>query len=223
MIELRDARKVYEQGGREVVALDGVSLTVGDGEFLAVIGRSGSGKSTLLHLAGGVDLPSSGSVRVDGKLTSERTDDELTLLRRRRIGFVFQFFNLLPTLTVLENVAMPLLLDGARASVAEKPALALLERVGLGHRAQHRPAELSGGEMQRTAIARALVMRPVIVLADEPTGNLDSQTGMGVLKLLRELTSERRCTVVMVTHDRIAAATADRTVELADGRLLTNS
>ncbi len=221
MIEFRDVRKEYLQGARLVSALDGVSLRVEKGEFLAVMGRSGSGKSTLLHLAGGLDLPTSGSVEVDGVSTARMTDTELTLLRRRRIGFVFQFFNLMPALTVEENVAMPLLLDGARLPPVRAAVRALVERVGLAARLAHRPEELSGGEMQRAAIARALVTDPPIILADEPTGNLDSSTGRDILDLLRAVARDPASprTVVLVTHDPAAAAVADRRLSLRDGRL----
>jgi len=221
MIQFEHATKTYPQGGREVTALEDLTLEIADGEFLAVVGPSGSGKSTLLHLAGGLDLPTSGRVQVAGVATANMTDQELTLLRRRRIGFIFQFFNLLPALTVEENAALPLLLDGKRLPAVREIVRRRLDQVGLTPRLDHRPAELSGGEMQRAAIARALVTDPEIVLADEPTGNLDSATGRGVLEALRALTrdGERRRTVVMVTHDPTAAALADRTVSLLDGRL----
>ena len=219
MIRFDNVRKVYPQGTREVAALDGLTMEVGKGEFLAVMGPSGSGKSTFLHLSGGLDLPTSGSVSIDGSATSALTDDALTLLRRRRIGFVFQFFNLIPTLRVIENVSLPLLLDGKRQGDARPRAEALLDRLGLGHRKEHFPDELSGGEMQRTAVARALVIDPAIVLADEPTGNLDSATGRGILELLKEVAEKEGRTVVMVTHDPAAAAWGTRTVRLRDGRL----
>jgi len=221
MIQFDHATKTYPQGGREVTALEDLTLEIADGEFLAVVGPSGSGKSTLLHLAGGLDLPTSGRVHVAGVATANMTDQELTLLRRRRIGFIFQFFNLLPALTVEENVALPLLLDGKRLPAVREIVRRRIDRVGLTPRLDHRPAELSGGEMQRAAIARALVTDPEIVLADEPTGNLDSATGREVLEVLRAVTrdDERRRTVVMVTHDPTAAALADRTVSLRDGRL----
>ncbi|MBI2924032.1 MAG: ABC transporter ATP-binding protein [Planctomycetes bacterium] len=219
MIRFDNVRKVYPQGTREVAALDGLTMEVGKGEFLAVMGPSGSGKSTFLHLSGGLDLPTSGSVSIEGSATSTLTDDALTLLRRRRIGFVFQFFNLIPTLRVIENVSLPLLLDGKRQGDARPRAEALLDRLGLGHRKEHFPDELSGGEMQRTAVARALVIDPAIVLADEPTGNLDSATGRGILELLKEVAEKEGRTVVMVTHDPAAAAWGTRTVRLRDGKL----
>ncbi|MCC6739113.1 MAG: ABC transporter ATP-binding protein [Planctomycetia bacterium] len=219
VIEFRDVRKVYTQGTREVRALDGLTLEVPRGDFLAVMGPSGSGKSTFLHLSGGLDLPTSGSVVVDGQDTSKLGDDGLTLLRRRRIGFVFQFFNLMPSLRVVENIALPLMLDHRALSDALPKAEALLARVGLAARRDHFPDELSGGEMQRVAIARALVIDPALLLADEPTGNLDSATGRGILELLKEVAEKEGRTIVMVTHDESAAAWAKRTVRLRDGKL----
>jgi putative ABC transport system ATP-binding protein len=223
MISFAQVTKTFAQGGREVVAVSDLTLDIASGEFLAVVGPSGSGKSTLLHLAGGLDLPTAGRVEVAGVATSHMSDDELTGLRRRRIGFVFQFFNLLPALTVEENVALPLLLDGARLPTVRDRVRAMIDAVELTARREHRPAELSGGEMQRAAIARALVTDPEIVLADEPTGNLDSRTGEEVLRLLRALTAEggRSRTVVLVTHDPAAAARGDRRVTLRDGRLVS--
>ncbi len=221
MIRFEAVRKVYRQGARDVAALDGITLEIAAGEFVAVMGRSGSGKSTFLHLTGGLDLPTEGVVKVDGAATSSMTETERTLLRRRKIGFVFQFFNLMPTLTVEENVAMPLLFDGVRLPQVRDRVRAAVERVGIAHRVTHRPEELSGGEMQRAAIARALVTDPPIVLADEPTGNLDSATGAGILELLKgaKRADGARPTIVMVTHDASAAGTADRTIVLRDGKL----
>lgn len=199
-----------------------MTLEVAQGEFLSVTGSSGSGKSTLLHLAGGLDLPSDGEVTISGKATAGMSDDELTLLRRHTVGFVFQFFNLLPTLTVEENIALPRLIDGARLSSLQDDVEELMAQVGLGKRRDHRPGELSGGEMQRASLARALIVDPDIVLADEPTGNLDSQNGKEVLDLLRGLVDDpqRPRTIVMVTHDPAAAARADRRLELHDGRIV---
>ncbi|KAF0241568.1 MAG: putative ABC transport system ATP-binding [Planctomycetota bacterium] len=219
MIRFDDVRKIYTQGTREVRALDGLTLHVPRGEFLAVMGPSGSGKSTFLHLSGGLDLPTSGGVTVDGQSTATLGDDGLTLLRRRKIGFVFQFFNLMPTLRVVENIALPLLLDGNGNGAAVPKAEALLERVGLTSRRDHFPDELSGGEMQRVAIARALVIDPALVLADEPTGNLDSATGRGILELLKEVSEKEGRTIVMVTHDEAAAKWAKRIARLRDGKL----
>ncbi len=219
MIEFAEVRKTYPQGGREVRALDGLTLKLDSGALTAVMGPSGSGKSTLLHLAGGLDLPTGGTVTIDGRSTASMSDDELTLLRRSKIGFVFQFFNLIPTLRVMENVSLPLLLAGARQGDVRAKVEALLDRVGLSARREHFPDELSGGEMQRTAIARALVVEPAIVLADEPTGNLDSATGRGILEILRDVAEREKRTVVMVTHDANAAAFGHRTVHLRDGKL----
>jgi putative ABC transport system ATP-binding protein len=219
MIRLIDVHKTFKQGASDVVALDGVSLHIAAGEFVAVMGPSGSGKSTLLHLVGGLDRPSRGDVMVDGKIISQMEDDQVTLFRRARVGFVFQFFNLLPTLNAIENTALPLMLDGRSESEARARAEALLERVGLSARKNHLPEALSGGEIQRLAIARALVFKPPILLADEPTGNLDSKTGAAILATIREINRSEHCTVVMVTHDREAAATADRVIRLKDGLL----
>jgi putative ABC transport system ATP-binding protein len=217
MIEVLNAQKVYRRGQSEVRALNGVSLTVPKGQFLSVMGSSGSGKSTMLNLLGALDVPSSGSIRIDGREISKLPDDQLSRFRRDHLGFIFQFFNLLPTLTALENVLLPSLLAGKNRQGEEPKAKALLERVGLKGRWTHRPDELSGGEMQRVAIARALLGEPSVLLADEPTGNLDSKTGAEVLSLIREATLERGLTVVMVTHDPKAAEVGDRLVRLADG------
>ncbi len=219
MIQFRDVRKVYPQGTREVAALDGVSLQIAGGGFTCLMGPSGSGKSTFLHLAGGLDLPTSGDVLIEGQSTRAWNDDALTLLRRRRLGFVFQVFNLIPSLTVAENVGLPLLLEGASAADVERRVAPLLDRVGLAGRSRHAPAELSGGEMQRTAIARALVADPAIVLADEPTGNLDRATGRGILELLHAVAARDGRAVVVVTHDPSSAEFADRVVRLRDGRV----
>lgn len=219
MIELVKVKKIYGEGEVSVVALDEINLSIPDGQFCAIVGPSGSGKSTLLHLLGGLDYPTEGSVLIDGKNTSAMSDNELTLLRRRKIGFVFQFFNLLPTLTAVENVALPALLDNKPARESTKKALELLEMVGLKKRANHKPDELSGGEMQRVAIARALITDPVVILADEPTGNLDTTSSKEVLKFLRDTVDSLKKTVVLVTHDLEAADVADRRVRLRDGRI----
>jgi putative ABC transport system ATP-binding protein len=219
MLEVQDVTKVYQQGRRQVQALRGVSLTVAGGEFVAIMGPSGSGKSTLMHLLGALDTPTTGHALFAGRDLKQLSDRERTLLRRDRMGFVFQFFNLLPTLTAAENVALPLLLAGRRQAEARRRALAGLERVGLAHRSGHFPEELSGGEMQRVAIARALVTEPAVVLCDEPTGNLDSAASAEVLALLRRLPQEGRRAVVLVTHDAGAAAHGDRLVRLRDGQL----
>jgi putative ABC transport system ATP-binding protein len=211
--------KEYRLGTVEVVALDGVCLEVEAGSFISVMGPSGSGKSTLLHLIGGLDTPTGGLVEIGGKDLSTLDDEELTLFRRRNLGFVFQFFNLLPTMSAWENVALPRLLDGVKLGEVKPRALELLEMVGLGNRADHKPSQLSGGEMQRVAVARALVADPILVLADEPTGNLDSRSGAAVLELLRETVTNDGRTVVVVTHDSKAASVADRIVKLQDGKV----
>jgi putative ABC transport system ATP-binding protein len=217
MIRFQDVHKVYNHGRNVVTALDGVDIEIVKGEFVAVMGPSGSGKSTLLHLAGGLDLPTKGEVILGGKSTSTMNDDELTLFRRTQIGFVFQFFNLIPTLTVLENAALPLLLGGGRLADARPKTEAILDRLGLKPRLSHLPEELAGGEMQRVAIARALVTDPPILLADEPTGNLDSATGAEILAILSELSGGR--TILMVTHSQTAAYFAKRTIKLQDGKV----
>jgi len=219
MIRCIDVRKAYRQGENEIVALAGVSLDIPRGAFTAIMGPSGSGKSTLLHLMGGLDRTSGGELLVDGRLIGQMADDEVTLFRRRSIGFVFQFFNLLPTLTALENVTLPFVLDGRPKAESDQKAALLLEKVGLEKRKQHLPEELSGGEIQRVAIARALAFNPPILLADEPTGNLDSKTGQSVLSLLRQINQENGSTVVIVTHSQEAAGCADRTIYLRDGRV----
>ena len=219
MIEVTDVTKVYQRGKTEVRALALAKLHVPRGQFLSVMGPSGSGKSTLLNLLGALDVPTAGSITIEGKEISRLLDRDLSAFRRERLGFVFQFFNLLPTLSALENVVLPGLLSDKPRAELEAKAAALLERVGLKGRAGHRPDELSGGEMQRVAVARALLLEPALLLADEPTGNLDSKTGAEVLRLLREATRERNLTVVMVTHDAQAAAVGDRIVRLADGAI----
>lgn len=217
MMETRDVTKHYPQGRRMVHALNGVNLRIMSGEFVSIMGPSGSGKSTLMHLLGALDTPTSGEVYFRDRPLHDMKDRELALLRRQRIGFIFQFFNLLPTLTAVENVSLPLLLAGESRSAALKPAYEQLERVGLDARAEHFPDEMSGGEMQRVAIARALVIHPEAVLCDEPTGNLDSANSAEILKLLRSLPQEGKRAVVMVTHCPQAAAFADRCIHLRDG------
>jgi ABC-type lipoprotein export system ATPase subunit len=219
MIRCIDLRKVYRQGDNEITALAGVSLDIPRGAFVVVMGPSGSGKSTLLQLIGGLDRPSGGEILVDGRLIGQMADDEVTLFRRTHIGFVFQFFNLLPTLTALENVTLPLVLDGRSKAEADRRAAMLLAKVGLEARQHHLPEEMSGGEIQRVAIARALAFNPPLVLADEPTGNLDSKTGQAILSLLRQINQEEGCTVVMVTHSQEAASYGDRTIFVRDGRI----
>jgi len=216
-VALRDVRKVYGRGEGAVVALDGVSAAIWPGSFTAIMGPSGSGKSTLLNVAAGLDRPTSGSVTLGGTGLAELSEKRLTILRRERVGFVFQAFNLLPSLTVAQNIALPLRLDGRRARPSAVREIAA--RVGLEARLRDRPSQLSGGQQQRVAIARALITRPQVVFADEPTGALDTRTGHGVLGLLRQVVDEDGHTVVMVTHDPVAAAYADRVMLLADGRV----
>ena len=217
MIRCTDLKKVYRQGGYEVVSLAGVTLDIAAGSFAVIMGHSGSGKSTLLHLFGCLDRPTAGSILVNGRDIAQMSDDEMTHFRRTQIGFVFQFFNLLPTLSALENVCLPFVLDGRAQHLAVARAEELLAKVGLERRKHHLPEELSGGEIQRIAIARALAFDPPIVLADEPTGNLDSKTGAAILALLREINRENHCTVVMVTHSDEAANFGDRKIILRDG------
>jgi putative ABC transport system ATP-binding protein len=218
MIELRDVVKRFN-GKRNVTALHGIRLEVGRGEMVSIVGPSGSGKSTLLNLIGGLDRATSGDILIDGKALARLTDRELTLVRRDKIGFVFQFFNLLPTLSSLENVTLPLHLRGWPRGRAEERARELLELVGLGKRIDHLPDELSGGERQRVAIARALSVYPPILLGDEPTGNLDTATGQDILRLLQDLHTRLGATVVVVTHDVNVAASCPRTVRMRDGQI----
>jgi putative ABC transport system ATP-binding protein len=217
MIDLIYATKTYEQGRRVVHAVRGVSLTVCGGEFVSIMGPSGSGKSTLMHLMGALDTPTAGRAVFQGQDIQSMSDAQRSLLRRTRIGFVFQAFNLLPTLTAAENVALPLLLGGVPRKDAIGRATASLERVGLGHRGEHFPEEMSGGEMQRAAVARALVGDPDAVLCDEPTGNLDSANSREILSLLAGLPEPGRRAVVMVTHDPAAARYGTRVVRIKDG------
>ena len=219
LLEAVGLRKRYVMGEVSVEALRGVDFVDKRGEFVAIMGPSGSGKSTLLHLLGGLDDPTDGEVLLAGQPLAQLSDDRLTLIRRRQVGFVFQFFNLLPTLTAAENVALPLLIDGRRLEDYEERVADLLALVGLADRAGHRPDQLSGGEQQRVAIARAFVNDPEVVLADEPTGNLDSAAGEEILRLLRRMRDEKGQTIVMVTHNEHAAEYADRIVRLRDGRI----
>lgn len=219
MIEAIAAAKSYRQGPRVVEAVRGVDLRIGTGEFVSIMGPSGSGKSTLMHLLGALDTPSSGKILFDGQDIASLSDKARSILRRDRIGFVFQAFNLLPTMTAAENVALPLLLAGMRRSTALMKAAAALERVGLAARATHFPDEMSGGEVQRTAVARAVVGDPIAVLCDEPTGNLDSTSSRDVLRLLAGLPEPGRRSVLMVTHDSHAATYGSRLVKLRDGHV----
>jgi putative ABC transport system ATP-binding protein len=218
MIQLTGVSKQFD-GKRKVVALDGVTLGVERGEMISIIGPSGSGKSTLLNLIGGLDRPTAGAIRIDGANLDGISDDELTRIRRDKIGFIFQFFNLLPTLSCLENVSLPLHLRGWPRKKIGQRARELLDLVGLGGRMDHLPDELSGGERQRVAIARALSIYPPILLADEPTGNLDTQTGQEILKLIHDLHARLGSTVLIVTHDLQVAEGCPRSITLRDGRI----
>jgi putative ABC transport system ATP-binding protein len=222
VIELSRVSKLFE-GKSTVTALAEVDLTIGKGEMVALVGPSGSGKSTLLNLIGGLDKPTSGQIMIDGAFTTTGiSDDALTRIRRDKIGFIFQFFNLLPTLNCIENVALPLHLRGWNRQKAEERSRELLDLVKLGKRFEHLPDELSGGERQRVAIARALSIYPPILLADEPTGNLDSATGAEILTLIRDLNSRLGATILMVTHDRGVADTCPRTISLKDGHVVSD-
>lgn len=219
MICLDKVTKNYGHGDSPVHALRDVNLTIGKGEFVAIMGPSGSGKSTLLNLLSALDKPSTGTIRLAGQDIGQMDDDAVTLFRRTRIGLIFQFFNLLPTLTAVENVMLPVLLARRATPADRQRARALLEQVGLGHRLDHKPGALSGGEMQRVAIARAFVGEPPIILADEPTGNLDSASGGEVLRLLRRQAEDKGTTVVMVTHDAQAAKVGSRLIVIRDGQI----
>ena len=218
ILETKDLRKVYGSGDTEVRALDGVDLTVEKGEFVAVVGTSGSGKSTLLHMLGGLDRPTGGSVLVDGKDIFSLKDEELTIFRRRKIGFVFQAYNLVPVLSAYENIILPIQLDGGR--VDKDYVGRVIEALGLEQRLNSLPSQLSGGQQQRVAIARALAAKPAIILADEPTGNLDSKTSQDVLSLMKITSQKFAQTMVMITHNEEIAQTADRIVRIEDGRIV---
>jgi putative ABC transport system ATP-binding protein len=217
LLSVEQVEKTYDTGQRSVAALRGVSLQIEAGEFVALMGPSGCGKSTLLHLIGGMDRPTRGRILCGGVALDALSETELAHFRRRRVGFVFQFFNLLPTLTVVENVALPLLLDGVDEGSAQERANRILERVALSGRVTHFPATLSGGEMQRAAVARAIVAQPELVLADEPTGSLDSANGAQVMQLLVELNRELQVTIILATHAEEAARYAKRLIRLHDG------
>ncbi len=219
MLETRDLHKSYQAGEARVDALRGVTLKIFPGEIVAITGPSGCGKSTLLHLLGALDTPTSGQVYLEGHPLHSLNDDKLTSLRRLKIGFVFQFFHLLPTLTVEENVLLPLLLSGRVNPLAHARARDLLTSVQLADRSHHRPHQLSGGQLQRAAIARALIHQPSILLADEPTGNLDSASSNAVIELITRLARKEKTTVLLVTHSQSVAATADRQIQLVDGRI----
>jgi putative ABC transport system ATP-binding protein len=220
MIIAKNLTKIYKLGKEEIVALMDVNLEINEGEFIAVMGPSGSGKSTLLHLLGCLDKPTSGQVYIDGMNTSELTDDELANIRNKKIGFIFQTFNLLPRLNIMENVELPLIYGKVSPKVRYKLTIESLNLVGLAERLRHKPSEISGGERQRVAIARALVNDPKIILADEPTGNLDTQTGCEIMGLLKKLNSERKTTIILVTHNFEMAKFSQKIYHLKDGRLV---
>lgn len=223
MIEIKDVTKIYTMGAQEVHALRGVSLDVEDGAHVSIVGPSGSGKSTLMNVIGCLDTPTSGTYKLDGQLVSEMGDDSLASVRNRKIGFVFQTFNLLPRQSALENVALPLLYAGTGRKERRQRAMDALHKVDLANRAKHKPSELSGGQRQRVAIARALVNNPSILLADEPTGNLDQEVGKEIVKLFEKLNRDSGVTLVLVTHDRDLASTAPRQIEIVDGHIVSDS
>jgi putative ABC transport system ATP-binding protein len=218
LVELRNVSKIYRLGGEEIRALDDVSLEIESGEFISIIGPSGSGKSTLMHILGCLDTPTKGTIHLDGIAIEKASQRQLATLRNQKIGFVFQFFNLLPKLNVLQNVELPMVYSGISSGERRKRAMLALEAVDLANRSKHRPSQLSGGQQQRVAIARALVNSPRIVFADEPTGNLDSHTGEAILALFRRLSTEGR-TIVLVTHDPEIAAVTPRRIEIRDGKI----
>ena len=218
LVELRNVSKIYHLGGEEIRALDDVSLDIEGGEFISIIGPSGSGKSTLMHILGCLDTPTRGTIRLDGVAIQDATKTQLAAMRNQKIGFVFQFFNLLPKLNVLQNVELPMIYSGVSARERRERAIEALKLVDLENRSKHRPMQLSGGQQQRVAIARALVNHPKIVFADEPTGNLDSNTGEAILALFRRLSQEGR-TIALVTHDPEIAAVTPRRIEIRDGKI----
>lgn len=222
LVEIRDMCKIYNPGENEVRALDHVSLVIDKNEFVAIIGQSGSGKSTLMNMLGCLDVPTSGSYMLNGQDVSKLTDDELSDIRNKEIGFIFQGFNLIQNLTALENVELPLIYRGVGKKERETLATGALEKVGLSHRTGHKPAEMSGGQQQRVAIARAIAQAPPVILADEPTGNLDSNSTREIMQILRDLHGEGR-TVILITHDNEIAGQADRVIKIKDGRVESDS
>jgi putative ABC transport system ATP-binding protein len=218
LVELRNVSKIYHLGGEEIRALDDVSFDIDGGEFISIIGPSGSGKSTLMHILGCLDSPTKGTITLDGVMIQDASSRQLAAMRNQKIGFVFQFFNLLPKLNVLQNVELPMIYGGVPSKERHERAMKALVMVGLENRSKHRPSQLSGGQQQRVAIARALVNNPKIVFADEPTGNLDSHTGEAILKLFRTLSQEGR-TMILVTHDPEIAAVTPRRIEIRDGKI----
>lgn len=221
LIEIKDMYKIYNPGENEVRAIDGVNLTIEHGEFVAIIGQSGSGKSTLMNMLGLLDVPTSGKYILNGKDVDGLTDDELSEIRNKEIGFIFQGFNLITSLTAVENVELPLVYRGMKKEERNRLAVDALNRVGLSHRLEHLPKQMSGGQQQRVAIARAVAARPPIILADEPTGNLDSHSGVEVMKILHELHEEGR-TVILITHDNDIADEAQRVIRIQDGQIVSD-
>lgn len=221
LVEVKNMYKIYNPGENEVRAIDGISLTIEEGEFVAIIGQSGSGKSTLMNMLGLLDIPTSGTYLLDGIDTANMTDDELSEIRNKKIGFIFQGFNLIPSLTAVENVELPLVYRSMKKDERNKLALEALNRVGLSHRLDHLPKQMSGGQQQRVAIARAVAARPPVILADEPTGNLDSHSGVEVMKILHELHEEGR-TVILITHDNEIAKEAQRVIRIQDGQIVSD-
>ena len=221
LIEIRDMYKIYNPGENEVRAIDGVNLTIEHGEFVAIIGQSGSGKSTLMNMLGLLDVPTSGKYLLNGKDVEGLTDDELSEIRNKEIGFIFQGFNLITSLTAVENVELPLVYRGMKKEERHELSISALNRVGLSHRLDHLPKQMSGGQQQRVAIARAVAARPPIILADEPTGNLDSHSGVEVMKILHELHEEGR-TIILITHDNDIANEAQRVIRIQDGQIVSD-
>ncbi len=221
LIEIKDVYKIYNPGENEVRALDGVSLTIDEGEFVAIIGQSGSGKSTLMNTLGLLDRPTSGEYYLSGRDVSTLTDDEQSEIRNKQIGFIFQGFNLIPSLTAIDNVELPLVYRGMKKDERNRLSMEALERVGLGKRIHHRPSQMSGGQQQRVAIARAVAARPPVILADEPTGNLDSASGREVMRILHELSDEGR-TIILITHDNEIAEEANRIIRIQDGKIVSD-
>ncbi len=221
LIEIKDMYKIYNPGENEVRAIDGVNLTIEHGEFVAIIGQSGSGKSTLMNMLGLLDVPTSGKYLLNGKDVDGLSDDELSEIRNKEIGFIFQGFNLVTSLTAVENVELPLVYRGMKKDERHRLAIEALDRVGLSHRLDHLPKQMSGGQQQRVAIARAVAARPPIILADEPTGNLDSHSGVEVMKILHELHQEGR-TVILITHDNDIAKEAQRVIRIQDGQIVSD-
>lgn len=219
LIEVRDVYKIYNPGENQVNALDGVSLTIDEGEFVAIIGQSGSGKSTLMNMLGLLDTPTTGEYYINGNLVDDLTDDEMSTIRNEQIGFIFQGFNLIASLSALENVELPLVYRGMAKAERREISKAALERVGLGPRMNHLPAEMSGGQQQRVAVARAIAARPPVILADEPTGNLDTRSTKEVMAILHELKDEGR-TVIVITHDNEIAEEAERVIRIRDGKIV---